>query len=93
MISWQKTETIQGALLTLAARTDTTELLEKVDLPVLVICGKDDRLTPPEFSKIIYGKTKNSELAIIPDAGHLSNMENAEEFNKAVLEFMKDFEK
>jgi pimeloyl-ACP methyl ester carboxylesterase len=93
MISWQKTETIQGALLTLAARTDTTELLEKVDLPVLIICGKDDRLTPPEFSKIIYGKTKNSELAIIPDAGHLSNMENAEEFNKAVLEFMKDFEK
>lgn len=93
MISWQKTEAIEGALLTLAARTDTTESLEKVDLPALIMAGKDDKLVPAEFSKIIYGKTKNSEIQIIPDSGHFPNMENPEEFNKAILEFMKDITK
>lgn len=93
MISWQKNETIMGALLTMAARTDTTEALEKFDLPMLVVVGKEDKLTPAEFSKIIYGKTKNSDLAVINNAGHLPNMENPEEFNKALLDFLKSFEK
>jgi 3-oxoadipate enol-lactonase len=93
MIGWQKNEAIEGALMTLAARTDTTESLEKVDLPVLVMAGKEDKLTPPEFSKIIYGKTKNSDLKLISNAGHLPNMENPEEFNKALMDFLKDFEK
>ncbi len=93
MISWQKNEAITGALLTLAARTDTTESLEKIDIKTLVMAGKDDRLTPPEFSKIIYGKTKNSDLKLISNSGHLPNMENPEEFNSAVLEFLKSYEK
>ena len=93
MVGWQKNEAITGALLSLAARTDTTEFLEKLDLPVLIIVGKDDRLTPPEFSKIIYGKTKNSDLKIISNSGHFPNMENPEEFNNAVAEFLKELNK
>jgi pimeloyl-ACP methyl ester carboxylesterase len=93
MIGWQKNEAITGALLTLAARTDTTEFLERLDIKTLVIVGKEDKLTPPEFSKIIYGKTKNSDLKIITNAGHLSNMENPEEFNAALLDFLKSYEK
>lgn len=93
MISWQKTESIMGALLTLAARTDTTEALEKFELPMLVVVGKEDKVTPAEFSKIIYGKTKNSDFAAINSAGHFPNMENPEEFNKALLDYLKGFEK
>ncbi|HEY3249520.1 MAG TPA: alpha/beta fold hydrolase [Ignavibacteria bacterium] len=89
MVSWQKDQAIMSGLLTMAARTDTTDSLEKVELPLLIIAGKDDRLTPPEYSKIIYGKTKNSEIAIIPDSGHLPNLENPDEFNKAVSNFVK----
>jgi pimeloyl-ACP methyl ester carboxylesterase len=77
----------------MAARTDTTESLERLELKMLIIAGKDDRLTPPEFSKIIYGKTKNSDLKLIPNAGHLPNMENPEEFNNALIEFLKSYEK
>lgn len=91
IISWQSDKAIMSALLTMAARTDTTELLEKFDLPLLIIVGKDDRLTPQEYSKIIYGKTKNSDIKIINDAGHMSNMENPDEFNNAVLDFLKTF--
>jgi len=93
MISWQKNEAITGALLTLAARTDTTEGLDKFDLRMLIVAGKDDKLTPPEFSKIIYGKTRNSDIKLISNAGHLPNMENPEEFNAAIIEFMKGYEK
>lgn len=93
LVSWQKNEAITGALLTMAARTDTTDSLERLELKMLIIAGKDDRLTPPEFSKIIYGKTKNSDLKLIPNAGHLPNMENPEEFNNALLEFLKSYEK
>ena len=60
---------------------------------MLIIAGKEDRLTPPEFSKIIYGKTRNSELKLISGAGHLPNMENPEEFNKEVIDFLKGLEK
>lgn len=91
IISWQSDKAIMSALLTMAARTDTTDLLEKFDLPLLILVGKEDRLTPPEYSKIIYGKTKNSDIKIINDAAHMSNMENPDEFNNAVLDFLKQF--
>ncbi len=90
MIGWQKPINVAGALLTLAARTDSTEYLERIDLPTLALVGKEDRFTPPEYSKLIYGKIRNANMAIIPDAGHLSNMENPEEFNKAVGKFLAD---
>lgn len=93
IIGWQKNEAITGALLTLAARTDTTEGLDKFDLKMFIMAGKEDKLTPPEFSKIIYGKTRNSDLKLISNAGHLPNIENPDEFNAAILDFMKSYEK
>lgn len=93
LIGWQKNEAITGALLTLAARTDTTDSLEKLDIKTLVVAGKEDKLTPPEFSKIIYGKTKNSDLKLIPNAAHLPNMENPADFNTAIMDFLKTYEK
>ncbi len=93
MIGWQKNEAITGALLTLAARTDTTDGLDRFDIRMLILAGKEDKLTPPEFSKIIYSKTRNSDLKLISNAGHLPNMENPDEFNAAILDFLKSYEK
>lgn len=90
MMGWQKAINVAGALLTLAARSDPTEYLERIDLPVLVVVGKEDKITPPEYSKLIYGKIRNAHLALISDSGHLSNMENPEEFNKAISKFLSD---
>lgn len=88
IISMQKNEAICSALMTLAARTDTTDSLEKIDVPLLIIAGKEDNLVPPEFSKMLYGKTKNSEITIIPECGHFPNMEKPDEFNKAIADFL-----
>jgi pimeloyl-ACP methyl ester carboxylesterase len=55
-----------------------------------VIVGKDDKLTPPEYSKFIYGKIRNAHLAVIPDAGHFSNLENPDEFNRVITKFITE---
>ncbi|MBI2429357.1 MAG: hypothetical protein HYV29_11300 [Ignavibacteriales bacterium] len=45
-------------------------------------------LTPPAASQSMHEKIPGSELHIIPNAAHLSNMENPEEFNKHLIEFV-----
>jgi pimeloyl-ACP methyl ester carboxylesterase len=90
VINWQTPEGICTALMSLGARTDTTPFLEKINIPVLIIAGEDDKLTPPELSKSMDNKIKNSQIHIIPNAGHMSNLENKEEFNKNLLKFLQD---
>lgn len=81
---------IAGNLIALSTRTDTSHLLEKIDIPVLIIVGEDDTLTPSSLAQTIHSKIKNSRIAIIPSAGHLSNLENSEKFNDVFLKFLKD---
>ncbi len=81
---------IAGTLIALATRTDTTHILEKINTPVLIIVGEDDLLTPPSLAQAINSKIKNSEIVLIPKAGHLSNLENSERFNENLLKFLSD---
>jgi 3-oxoadipate enol-lactonase len=92
IMSWQKEEGITGALLTLAARTDTTEGLDKIDIPTLIIEGEEDKVVPPEFAKSLNERIRNSKLVMIPGAGHFPNLENTKEFNRAVEEFLTNIE-
>ena len=87
--SWQKDSAIAGALLTMAARTDTTDSLVNVNMPALIIVGADDKFTPESPSRLMNEKLKGSMLKIIPDAGHFANMENTEAFNSEVIKFLK----
>jgi 3-oxoadipate enol-lactonase len=89
VISWQKAESICTALMSLAARTDTTSFLEQISIPTLIMVGEDDKLTPPELSKSMHSKIKGSQLKLIPGAGHFSNLENSIEFNDNLIAFMK----
>lgn len=79
---------ICGTLLALAARTDTTESLKRIDVPTLILVGEHDTLTPPsasiEMQKLIHG----SELFVVPDAAHMSNLENPEFFNEKLFSFL-----
>ena len=87
--SWQKDSAIAGALLTMAARTDTTDSLVNVNMPALIIVGADDKFTPESPSRLMNEKLKGSALKIIPDAGHFANMENSEVFNSEIIKFLK----
>jgi len=80
---------IAGTLLALASRTDTTESLSKLAVPTLILVGEEDQITPVSHSKSMHEKIPGSRLAVIPQAGHLSNLENPDEFNRHFLEFLK----
>jgi 3-oxoadipate enol-lactonase len=62
--------------------------LREITVPTLVIVGEDDQLTPPTDARAIAEDIAGAELLIIPDAGHLVNIEAPEQFNTAVLRFL-----
>jgi len=64
-----------GTLLALAGRTDTTGFLPKILVPTLILVGDSDKITPPDFSRRMHSSIQGSELNLIADAGHFSNIE------------------
>ena len=80
---------ISGALLALAARTDTTAALTKMTLPVCLLVGEEDKLTPPSVSEAMLKILPRASMHLIPEAAHLSNLENPTAFNQRLLEFLK----
>ena len=79
---------IAGTLLALAARTDTTDALAGISVPTLILVGEHDELTPPSDARAMQQKITNVELHVIPDAGHLSNLDNPTVFNEKLLAFL-----
>lgn len=77
-----------GALEAMKHRPDATEELAAISVPTLVVVGADDALSPPDVARDMHERVKGSELAVLPHAGHLSNLEAAEEFNAAVARFL-----
>lgn len=80
---------IAGTLIALAARTDTTASLASVRMPVLIVVGERDTVTPPSNAESLHAKIPGSVLHVVPGAAHMSNLENAESFNAALLSFLK----
>jgi 3-oxoadipate enol-lactonase len=81
---------ICGALLAMAARTDTTASLKRISVPTLILVGELDTITPPALAEQIHELIPESVLHLIPDAAHLSNLENSEEFNRLLLSFLRN---
>ncbi|MDP2162124.1 MAG: alpha/beta hydrolase [Flavobacterium sp.] len=77
-----------GGLKALASRQETCSSLDKIEIPTLIICGREDQVTPLSQSELMHQNIENSILKIIENAGHLSNLEQPEAFNAALLEFL-----
>jgi pimeloyl-ACP methyl ester carboxylesterase len=69
------------------AEMDTRELLPRIHIPTLVLWGDGDRRSPLHVAEQLHGAIPAAELAIIPQAGHVSNMEQPEAFNAHVRRF------
>lgn len=80
-------EGMSAGIACLAGRTDHTEKLSKIKVPTLIIGSSDDAIIPLNEQELLHEQIPDSQLEIIKNAGHLSNMENPEEFNKLVSEF------
>ena len=77
-----------GALAAMRDRPDSEPDLAGIDVPTLVVVGAQDTLSPPEVARIMHGAIPGSTLAVLPGAGHLSNLEASEAFNTAVTRFL-----
>ena len=56
-------------------RPDSRPFLMEYGVPTMVMCGRQDALTPPEHSQEMAVAIPGSRLAVIEDCGHLSTME------------------
>jgi 3-oxoadipate enol-lactonase len=78
-----------GALEAMKHRPDATEELAKISVPTLIVVGEDDSLSPPDVARAMQDRIPDAEVAVLPRAGHLSNVEAADEFNAAVAGFLR----
>lgn len=69
-------------------RLDYLDRLSQIKVPTLIMVGEEDPGTPVSASKAIHERITDSTLVIIPSARHLSNVEQAEAFNTALLKFL-----
>lgn len=76
-------DTMASALL-----SDFTGTLGAVSVPTLVLVGDQDDVTPRPASEIVAAGIKGARIEVIPDAGHLSNLDNPQAFNAALLAFL-----
>jgi pimeloyl-ACP methyl ester carboxylesterase len=81
---------IADALAGLAARADSTPTLREIRVPTLVVCGDEDVLTPLAESEGLVRGIAGSRLEVVPAAGHLSSVENPEEFNRVLGRFLAE---
>ncbi len=58
-------------------------------VPVQIVCGDCDRVTPVEHSRVLAGALPHAELVVIADAGHVALLENADEVNAILLPFVR----
>ena len=62
--------------------------LHKINVPTQIIVGREDMATPVAESREIHQLIEGSELSIIPNAVHLVNIEQAEQFNTVMMSFL-----
>ena len=79
---------IDAAIVAMMDREDSTRDLARISCATLVIAGADDSVTPVADAESMHLAIPRSILTIIPDAAHLSNVEQPEAFSKALSDFL-----
>src|SRR5690606_39183737 len=70
------------------SRPDLLEKLPSLDMPVLVVVGKDDIPRPPKEAQEMAALLPQGSLIEIPNAGHISNLEQVESVNQTLSKFL-----
>jgi pimeloyl-ACP methyl ester carboxylesterase len=76
----------------MAERRDHTEFLGEIKVPTILIFGEADSVTDVNTARQINKQIPFSNLSIIKNAGHYSNLEQPELFNSALIKFLKTIE-
>ena len=68
---------------------DQRDRARAIAVPTLVICGEDDKPTPPDLSRELAAMIPGAQLAMMARAGHLTNLEQPARFNALVDDFLQ----
>lgn len=67
---------------------DCSDVLDRINVPVRLIAGSEDTVTPPQTMAAMCSHIVGTRLTVIEQAGHLSNLEQPDVFNQILLEFL-----
>ena len=81
------------AVRAMAERADSRPLLSSIACPTLIVAGDEDQVIPSEESRLMAEAIQGAELKIIPQAGHLTNLEQPEAFQAAVESWLSSNQK
>jgi len=84
LIKQQSPAALRGAIQRMMERPDSQAVLEQLAVPTLIIVGDEDVITPVEDSRRLQAVISGSELVILPETGHLANLERPDLFNDAL---------
>lgn len=82
-------EGVAWASLAMAARPDSTELLESIEVPTLVVAGARDAVIPSSDQRAMAGRIRGARFEEFPRYGHLVNLETPLEFSRTLQRFLE----
>lgn len=91
LMTANKAEAAIAAQHAMASRRDSSNLLPSLKLPVLIAAGEEDLLSPPDEMRGMHEKIRGSQFHVIPQCGHLLNLEQPEAFQLIFQNFLKSF--
>ena len=74
----------------LQQRRDQCDTLRKIRIPTLILCGEDDALCPVERHELMHQLVEGSQLTVVPGAGHLPQLEQAECVTQVLVQWLND---
>lgn len=83
------TATIAASRIDAIVAFDRTRDLPHIQTPTLVLCAKDDFLTPPYFSEALANVMPNARLQLLEKGGHCASETAVDGFNEAILAFLR----
>lgn len=89
IIREQTKEAMAQASIAISTRPDSIKDLPTIDVPTAVIVGEADAITPLANAKTMADAIPGASLSVIPDAGHISNIEAPEAFEKAIRAWLR----
>jgi pimeloyl-ACP methyl ester carboxylesterase len=69
---------------------DMRSQLSQIQVPSLILCGREDRFTPLELSLFLRDNLPNSRLEVIEGAGHMAMIESTSDFNEVLARFLSE---
>jgi pimeloyl-ACP methyl ester carboxylesterase len=71
------------------AHADVRAVLPRIRMPTLVLCGERDQVTAPALGTRLIGEIPHARKVVFPGVGHLNNMEQPDQYNATVREFLQ----